>query len=152
MKYTGIDILTQGTLILSYYFFSSVIDSLNIFLSRIFNKMLILLSLETEGSAPADKSTTEADWVMVEPPAADETSAVKEASTGQDQAVLETKETPVQEPTTTAEAESMETTEDTSQNKSQNKTDKADDKSKDEKAQGSSAEKNKEEPKVEELV
>lgn len=97
-----------------------------------------------------DKPAGEADWVMVEPPAADETNAVKEASTGQDQAVLETKDAPVQEATVdTQDAEMKEetttsaTTEATGDAKE--KKEETDDKNKD-------AEKKKEEPKVEEIV
>ena len=135
-------IIPTTNIIIFYIFISSEIRS-SVHTPQL--KIIYFTVLET-----AEKPAGEADWVMVEPPAVDETNAVKEASTGQEQAILETKDAPVQEATVdTQDAEMKEetttsaTTEATGDAKERKE--ETDDKNKD-------AEKKKEEPKVEEIV
>eukprot|EP00111_Clytia_hemisphaerica_P001230 TCONS_00003505-protein len=61
---------------------------------------------KTEDATPSDKPAE--DWVLVEPPTVDETSAVNDASTKQDEAVKESQETPVPESTSSADVEMKE--------------------------------------------
>ena len=96
-------------------------------------------------AAPTDKPAE--DWVLVEPPTADETTAVNEASTKQDEAVKESQETPVPESTSSADVEMKEDKkEETSETKSEES------KSTENKTDGvKSPETKKEEPKEEEI-